>query len=203
MRVFLEFGEERVDLGNCGIPQLASIDPTMITQQLVTQGIPHQLSGLAFFEDGGRPSWEAYPNGGDLSWRGDLTNAGLNRVWRSLCCTLVHNGRPFVGARILNKSRGSSNMIKIEVWYEGDPSQVRPLIIDEVVTFLPAASSQFVGVSHKAKMERTNVARSAKSRPRVAKTVSRGHTASVGHTRSHDPRKRGRKVAAVGALPRE
>ena len=197
MRVFLEFGEQRVDVGQCSIPQLASIDPGMITQQLFAGGISQPLSGLAVFENAGRPSWEAYPSGGDLSWRGDLTRVALRRVWRALCCMLAEKGRPLVGARLLNKCRGGSNMIKIEVWYVGPASAARALVLKVFDSFLPAASTQFVGVSHQAKIQRTGVAQhSAKTRVPEATRVLRGHTVPPAHRSPRDQRKRGRRANA-------
>lgn len=202
MRCFLEFGSQKVDVGRCTIPDLASIDPSMITQRLVTHGIAEHLSGVAVFEDKGRPCWEAYPDGGDLSWRGDLTRAALRRVWRALCCTLAEAGRPIVGARLLDKSQGGSGMIKIEVWYDGAPEPVRPLVLRAVEGFLPATVTQFAAVSHGAKIARTGALRRAGSGAAEARTVSRARTEHRDPRSARGRRKPDRARASAGAKRR-
>ena len=153
----LEFGSKTIPLPT-SLEDLAAVDPYILVHKpALWQDQDARLDGISVFMKH-QPRWELFPDGGEYSWRGDLTKDGLERLWRSCCCGLLGGAEieQWVGFRILNKTKGASSMFKLELWVSShEAARQRSAIEKKFGAVLPAAMTQFSFVANNDKINRT------------------------------------------------
>ena len=154
MQLYAEFGRQS-HFAKVTLEQLASVPVEVVDRQPTAVGFHAALDGFAVFRHG-KPNWESFPQGGDLSWRGDLTLSCLQRLWRECCCGLTDGEIPrWAGFRLLNKSKGQSRMFKLELWVDRTEEGQVEAAKRKFGTVLRAAETQFEFVANRDKVSRT------------------------------------------------